>query len=127
MIKVTKKKLDQGRLDDLVANARVSQEEKERGYRDRSLKMYPWVCGRCTREFTRDNLRELTVHHRNHDHDYNPEDGSNWELLCHFCHDNEHSKLEEQLQYGSSSNTDGAKEEDTFNPFANLKDMMKKK
>jgi len=126
MIKVTKKKLDQGRLDDLVANARVSQEEKERGYRDRALKMYPWVCGRCTREFTRDNLRELTVHHRNHDHDYNPEDGSNWELLCHFCHDNEHSKLEEQLQYGNSSNTDGARTEDTFNPFANLKDMMKK-
>jgi len=126
MIKVTKKKLDQGRLDDLVANARVSQEEKERGYRDRALKMYPWVCGRCTREFTRDNLRELTVHHRNHDHDYNPEDGSNWELLCHFCHDNEHSKLEEQLQYGNSSNTDGARTEDTFNPFANLKDMLKK-
>ncbi|MDQ7016249.1 MAG: HNH endonuclease, partial [Gammaproteobacteria bacterium] len=46
MIKVTKKKLDQGRLDDLVANARVSQEAKERGYRDRALKMYPWVCGR---------------------------------------------------------------------------------
>jgi len=126
MIKVTKKKLDQGRLDELVANARVSQEEKERGYRDRALKMYPWVCGRCTREFTRDNLRELTVHHRNHDHDYNPEDGSNWELLCHFCHDNEHSKLEEQLQYGNSSNTDGARTEDTFNPFANLKDMLKK-
>jgi len=126
MIKVTKKKLDQGRLGDLVANARVSQEEKERGYRDRALKMYPWVCGRCTREFTRDNLRELTVHHRNHDHDYNPEDGSNWELLCHFCHDNEHSKLEEQLQYGNSSHSDGEREADTFNPFANLKDMLKK-
>ena len=36
--------------------------------------MYPWICGRCAREFTRTNLRELTVHHRNHNHDDNPAD-----------------------------------------------------
>ena len=45
----------------------------------------------CARECTRVNLMELTVHHRNHDHDYNPPDGSsNWEPLCVYCHDNEH-------------------------------------
>ena len=48
-------------------------------------RMYPWVCGRCAREFTRANLRELTVHHRNHNHADNPPDGSNWELLCVYC------------------------------------------
>ncbi|QTG90742.1 HNH endonuclease, partial [Vibrio furnissii] len=25
-----------------------------------------------------------------HDHTNNPEDGSNWELLCLYCHDHEH-------------------------------------
>ena len=58
--------------------------------------MYPWICGRCAREFTRANLQELTVHHRNHDHDFNPADGSNWELLCVYCHDNEHSRQMDQ-------------------------------
>ena len=60
--------------------------------RKRALKMYPWLCARCGREFNGRNLRELTVHHKDHDHDSNPEDGSNWELLCLYCHDEEHSK-----------------------------------
>jgi len=33
------------------------------------------------------NLRELTVHHKDHDHHNNPSDGSNRELLCLYCHD----------------------------------------
>ena len=80
-------------LDRIVAEARRSAEQREKGYRERALKMYPWICGRCAREFTRANLTELTVHHRNHNHDDNPADGSNWELLCVYCHDNEHSRL----------------------------------
>jgi len=55
--------------------------EARTGHREQALKIYPWICGRCAREFTRANLRELTVHHRDHDHDNNPPDGSNWELL----------------------------------------------
>ncbi|MFQ7389511.1 MAG: HNH endonuclease [Escherichia sp.] len=35
-----------------------------------------------------------------HDHTNNPEDGSNWELLCLYCHDHEHSKYTEADQYG---------------------------
>lgn len=35
----------------------------ESGYREKALKIYPWVCGRCSREFVYSNLRELTVHH----------------------------------------------------------------
>lgn len=67
----------------------------ESGYREKALKIYPWVCGRCSREFVYSNLRELTVHHIDHDHTNNPEDGSNWELLCLYCHDHEHSKYTE--------------------------------
>jgi hypothetical protein len=50
----------------------------ESGYREKALKIYPWICGRCSREFVYSNLRELTVHHIDHDHTNNPEDGSNW-------------------------------------------------
>lgn len=32
----------------------------ESGYREKALKIYPWVCGRCSREFVYSNLRELT-------------------------------------------------------------------
>lgn len=28
------------------------------GYREQALKLYPWICGRCTREFERKNLSE---------------------------------------------------------------------
>jgi hypothetical protein len=99
--------------------------KQEQGYRDRALKMYPWICGRCAREFTYSKLRELTVHHRDHNHDNNPSDGSNWELLCLYCHDNEHAKFHEHVLYGSTS--EKARVPATHNPFANLKDMMEKK
>jgi hypothetical protein len=83
---------DRDRLDKIVSEARRAAEERQLTYRERALKIYPWICGRCAREFTRANLRELTVHHRDHDHDNNPPDGSNWELLCLYCHDNEHQR-----------------------------------
>lgn len=74
----------------------------EVGYREKALKLFPQVCGRCSREFVYSNLRELTVHHIDHDHSNNPEDGSNWEMLCLYCHDHEHSKYTEADQYGST-------------------------
>ncbi|MBB3167387.1 YajD family HNH nuclease [Simiduia aestuariiviva] len=103
-------------------NPSTSYLKQEKGYRDRALKMYPWVCGRCTREFTYSNLRELTVHHRDHNHDNNPPDGSNWELLCIYCHDMEHAKFHEHVLYGSTKPKELAPA--THNPFANLKKMM---
>ncbi|PLY03721.1 MAG: restriction endonuclease, partial [Desulfuromonas sp.] len=57
-----------------------------------ALKLFPWVCARCTREFEGKNVRELTVHHKDHNHDNNPPDGSNWELLCIYCHEHEHTR-----------------------------------
>ena len=113
----------QEKLDRIVAEARRNREQREAGYREQALKMYPWVCGRCSREFTRANLYELTVHHRNHDHDYNPPDGSNWELLCLYCHDNEHSRY---LEAGNMAKSEAAKRTTTHNPFAALKELLDK-
>lgn len=114
---------DSQRLDRIVADARTAASEREKGYRERALKMYPWICGRCAREFTRANLHELTVHHRNHNHDDNPADGSNWELLCLYCHDNEHSRYIDHTGDSAETRTAAA----TANPFAALREMMAKK
>ena len=112
--------------DEIVKNARKASDKREQGYREKSLKMYPHICGRCNREFNRENLHELTVHHRDHNHDNNPEDGSNWELLCIYCHDNEHQRqLEADL--GNNSTQEDKAEATTFNPFADLKNMLDKK
>ena len=121
------KNTDNSKLDQIVANARQQSEHRSKGYREKSLNMYPWVCGRCARNFTRANLSELTVHHRDHNHDNNPSDGSNWELLCVYCHDNEHSKQEDMIAAAGRSmggtNETGVS---THQPFANLKDLLKK-
>ena len=116
--------IDHAKLDQVVAKARRDAVERDQGYRERALKMYPWICGRCAREFTRTNLQELTVHHRNHDHDYNPADGSNWELLCVYCHDNEHSRYIDHAAGAVSTAVNAAPA--TGNPFANLKDLLKR-
>lgn len=113
---------DDGKLDRIVAEARRAAEQRELGYRERALKMYPWVCGRCAREFTRANLRELTVHHRNHNHDDNPSDGSNWELLCVYCHDNEHARYVDHVRgAGYEAETQDVA---TARPFAGLDALL---
>jgi len=113
------------KLDQVVARARQATEERLRGYRERALRLYPWICGRCGREFTRANVHELTVHHRNHNHDDNPPDGSNWELLCLYCHDNEHQReLEHHAGHGGEEQqTDNS----TARPFAGLADLFRKR
>ncbi len=116
------KKIDEAKLDRVVAEARQQREQREQGYRAKALKLYPWICGRCQREFDRSNLHELTVHHRDHDHDNNPEDGSNWELLCLYCHDNEHQRRIEQQTSMQASKTEKA----THQPFAALGGLLNK-
>jgi 5-methylcytosine-specific restriction endonuclease McrA len=115
------------RPEQILAEARRHREEREKTYRERALKMYPWICGRCGREFTGKKLRELTVHHRDHNHDNNPPDGSNWELLCVYCHDNEHSRYEVAEAYGEV--TPGGEQEalSTHRPFAALEALLKDK
>lgn len=117
---------DSSKLDELVAETHRNRDKRELGYREQALKMYPWVCGRCTREFTRENLHELTVHHRNHNHDYNPPDGSNWELLCLYCHDNEHSRLLDG-EFTQNASDDKQTSQARHNPFGALESLLKNK
>ena len=113
-------KQDPDKLDRLVAEAQRARQLREQGYRERALKLFPWICGRCAREFTRENLRELTVHHRDHNHDNNPADGSNWELLCVYCHDNEHARYVDP-----SAPEPAGKDQSTYQPFGQLGELLK--
>ncbi|MBM4228866.1 MAG: HNH nuclease family protein [Gammaproteobacteria bacterium] len=122
---MNRKTPDQAKLDRVVIEARRARELREQDYRAQALKLYPWICGRCMREFTRENLRELTVHHRNHDHDFNPADGSNWELLCVYCHEQEHVRLVEAAQGLGSAPGGETRKVGTGNPFAGLADLLK--
>src|SRR5688572_20295464 len=85
----------------LIAEARLRESEREKGYRARALKIHPPICARCGREFEGKKPRDFTVHHRDHDHENNPPDGSNWELLCLYCHDNEHRRRLESAKVGN--------------------------
>lgn len=115
---------DTSRLDKIVLEARRNAEKRAQGYREQALKLFPWVCSRCARTFDHKNLQLLEVHHKNSNHDDNPPDGSNWELLCTYCHEHEHSKLKDSMGRTESVKAETAA---TFNPFANLKEMLKKK
>jgi hypothetical protein len=116
---------DPARLDAIVAAARRAQDARSATYREQALKLFPWVCGRCAREFDRANVVQLTVHHRDHDHDNNPADGRNWELLCVYCHDNEHSRQREAAARGGSDARAEAQAA-THRPFADLAERMKR-
>jgi hypothetical protein len=118
---------DAERRKQIITEARRHQASREKEYRERALKLFPWVCGRCGREFSGKKLRELTVHHKDHNHDNNPPDGSNWELLCIYCHDNEHSRYLDAEWYGEE--TPGGEKEppSTYKPFAGLEALLKKK
>jgi len=98
----------------------------EKEYREQALKLLAWICARCGREFPASRLRELTVHHKDHDHHHNPPDGSNWELLCLYCHDNEHSRELEAAARGPEA---GGRElaPATHQPFAGLDALLKGK
>ena len=87
-----------GKLDRILAEAQRSREE---GYRDKALKMY-------------------------HNHDNNPQDGSNWELLCLYCHDNEHSRYTDQQYFSEGSLSTPKTAQATHNPFADLAARLKK-
>jgi 5-methylcytosine-specific restriction endonuclease McrA len=121
-----KNSADSGKLDRIVAEAQRNREQREKSYREQALKLYPWICGRCGRQFTRENLEQLTVHHRDHNHDNNPPDGSNWELLCVYCHDNEHQRQLEAAGRADASREDG-RPASTHQPFADLKSLLQRK
>jgi hypothetical protein len=112
---------------DFVAALRREQEARMRGYREQALKMFPPICGRCGREFEGKRLRELTVHHKDHNHDNNPPDGSNWELLCVYCHDNEHDR-HSVADWSEGPEAGGPQSSvSTYSPFAGLDALLKRK
>jgi len=122
-----KKQSNEDNRSRIVDEARRSRIEKEKSYRERALKLFPRVCARCGREFGGKKLRELTVHHKDHDHDNNPPDGSNWELLCIYCHDNEHSRYEVSDWYTEDSPDADSRPEPLDSPFADLAKLLKNK
>jgi hypothetical protein len=93
-------------------------------YREQALKILPWICTRCAREFPASRLRELTVHHKDGNHDHNPPDGSNWELLCVYCHENEHARVEDARAGGGAESPRAAA---THKPLAGLGELLKRR
>jgi len=99
-------------------------------YRRAALSMFPHVCTRCARGFEGKDLQQLTVHHKDGDHDNNARDGSNWELLCIYCHDDEHAReiLGRRVAGTEDGGREVVKEEASMNPFADkLKAALTKK
>ena len=106
----------------LLDEIRKMRAQRDAGYRERALALFPHVCGRCGREFEGKDLRELTVHHKDSDHLNNPPDGSNWELLCLYCHDAEHDNPHARTA-GSGGRGSAEKETLRHNPFEGLADL----
>ncbi len=66
--------------------------KQDYNYRERSLELHGMICAKCAREFTEADRHLLTVHHIDGNDKNNPADGSNWENLCVYCHEAEHSR-----------------------------------
>lgn len=81
-----------GAAETILREARATAAARQQSYRARSLEIHGWICAKCAREFETNNLHLLTVHHRDGNHRNNPPDGSNWENLCVYCHEDEHSR-----------------------------------
>ena len=118
---------DTSRQERIIADARNRRNREEQSYRARALKIFPHICARCGREFSGKKLRELTVHHKDHDHDHNPPDGSNWELLCLYCHDNEHSRDAVAEAYSQAEADSEETPPSIHKPFADLEALLKNK
>ena len=93
-------------------------------YRARALKLLPWICAHCGREFDGKKLSQLTIHHKDHNHHNNPPDGSNWELLCLYCHDNEHQR--DQAGPGLDDSPLNREADRPFTPFARHANLLKR-
>ncbi|GAB4390594.1 MAG: YajD family HNH nuclease [Thermodesulfovibrionales bacterium] len=77
---------------DIVKELKASSARGGDDYREQSLRIHGLVCAKCGREFGPKDRHLLTVHHRDGNPRNNPPDGSNWENLCVFCHEDEHSR-----------------------------------
>ena len=124
----SKKPLDSDdKLGHFYDDLRRERQQTHRSYRDRALSLLPHVCAMCGRDFEGKKLRELTVHHKDSDSTNNPPDGSNWELLCFFCHDNEHGRNNVSDALHGDARATEREASRLHQPFAGLADMLKKK
>ena len=80
-------------VDDVLREIRKIR-SRDNNFRELSLEIHGLICAKCGREFTDKNRHLLTVHHKDGNHRNNPPDGSNWENLCVYCHEDEHSRGE---------------------------------
>ena len=78
-------------VEDIVRELKRA-ETTPSNYRELSLKIHGLICAKCAREFDYKERHLLTVHHKDGNPLNNPPDGSNWENLCVYCHENEHSR-----------------------------------
>jgi hypothetical protein len=108
----------------ILAKLRSDLEIRQKGYRERALRLFPHVCASCGREFSGKRLKELTVHHKDHNHENNPRDGSNWELLCIYCHDYEHEKYKLKGYVDGSAQVEEPKSSPMASPFDKLDDLL---
>lgn len=108
-VAVSKKPLTFGTqksVEDTVREMKnAAKAEGGEDYREKSLNIHGLICARCGREFSGVNRSLLTVHHKDGNHHNNPPDGSNWENLCAYCHEDVHSRevLSEYLGGNTSS------------------------
>ena len=79
-------------VDEVVKELQQKQSTPHNAYRERSLKIHGLLCAKCGREFALNDKHLLTVHHKDGNHHNNPPNGSNWENVCIYCHDDEHSR-----------------------------------
>jgi len=111
----------------ILAELRRDHDLRQKSYRERALGLFPHICARCGREFAGKRLRELTVHHKDHDYHNNPPNGSNWELLCLYCHDHEHEKDRIGNYHDGTVADNKQPSPAVFKPFEGLDTLLKPK
>ena len=83
---------DSGKSVDEIVRELKEASAPRNDYREQSLRIHGLICAKCAREFDHKDRHLLTVHHKDGNHRNNPPDGSNWENLCVYCHDDEHTR-----------------------------------
>ena len=125
-ITVKDKSKDSKPAEDVVRDLKKEQETlRGEDYRERSLALHGLICARCGREFDESKRHLLTVHHKDGNHNNNPLDGSNWENLCVYCHEDVHSRglLGDYLE-GVSVGASGGSESSLVYEDANTQDTQ---
>lgn len=107
----------------------AARTENGEDYRERSLRIHGLVCARCGRDFSGVNRQLLTVHHKDGNHHNNPPDGSNWENLCAYCHEDVHSRevLSEYLGEAKSSRDVSLVYGETMTPSSESESLLAQK